>query len=196
MTKLRPSLLLGLMAASTSLFGQASIMVERVKFDALGDNWTQVEIELLCLGNSSPTARNADFVENITVTPLLGYALANGEFRFYSASVEIMVMEARHKNSVYFYLPGPIVKRDALPVRPKYYSIELSVEGIPQDPRKSGKALSRSIRDIAMLKNMQAIASAQLMQTNHLLLPAYFTPVKFTTQARNQPVFIRREAQP
>jgi hypothetical protein len=196
MTQLRLTLLLGLLAAAASLFGQASIMVERVKFDALSDNWMQVEIELMCLGNPSPTARNADFVENITVKPLLGFALANGQFQFYSASVEIMVMEARHKNSVYFYLPGPIVERDGLPARPKYYSIELSVGGVPQDPSESGKALSRTIRDFAMLKNMQAKASTQLMQNNHLLLPIYATPAKFTTLARNQPVFIRREVQP
>lgn len=181
-------------ATISSVCAQAPITVERVKFDAVGNDWMQVEIELMCNGNPSPDARNKDFVENIVVKPLIGYSLGKGEFQFYSAEVEVMIMEARDKNSVYFYMPGPVVERDDLPARPEYYYIEISVNGVAQEASRDGAAISSNISSLEMLQNMQSKAQSQLAENENLLLPVYFTPVEYSSKARNLPVFIRRES--
>ncbi len=192
MLKLLTPLLLIFAATAGSLFAQDAVSVERVKFDPLGDDWMQMEIELMCNGNPSPDARDKDFVENIVVKPLIGYALGGGEFQFYSAEVEVMIMEARDKNSVYFYMPGPVVKRDELSTRPEYYFVEIIINGQPQKPQK-GPALSSSIKDLTVLQNMQSKAQTQLAENENILQPSYFAPPQYSGRARNLPIFVRRE---
>lgn len=193
MLKILAPILLVFAAIAGPVSAQDAVTVERVKFDAVGDDWMQIEIELMCNGNPSPDARNKDFVENIVVKPLIGYEVGKGEFQFYTAEVEIMIMEARDKNSVFFYMPGPIVERDDLPARPEYYYIEITVAGTPIEPSKDGAAISSSIRDIAMLQNMQSKAQSQLAENENILLPSYFVTSQFTSRARNEPVYVRRE---
>ncbi len=180
------------------LCAQNAVTVERVKFDSLGDDWMQIEIQLVCNGSMSPDARNPDFVENITIKPLIVYSKGRN-FHFYTASVEVMIMEARDKSSVYFYMPGLVVERDELPSRPGHYYIEISIDGVIQDPSDAGEALSSSIRgDLESLKNMQTRANSQAQSINNegLLLPAYFAPREYSSGARNQPVYKRREPNP
>ena len=192
------SIIFFLLVSIDGLYAQNAVTVERVKFDSLGDNWMQIEIDLLCNGSTSPNARNPDFVEKITIKPLIAYSMGGGDFQFYSSSVEVMIMEARDKSSVYFYLPGLVVERDELPSRPDYYYIEVSIGGEIQDPSDAGEALSSSIRDLDVLKKMQSRAESQsqLINNERLLLPAYFAPIEFSSGARNQPVFNRWEPKP
>ena len=192
MLKFVTPLLLIFAATAGSLAAQDAVSVERVKFDSLSDDWLQIEIQLECNGNPSPDARNKDFVENIVVKPLIGYALGGGEFQFYSAEVEVMIMEVRDKNSVYFYMPGPVVERDKLARQPEYYFVEIIVNGQPQTPKK-GPALSSSIKDLTVLQNMQSKAQTQLSENENILQPSYFAPAQYSGRARNLPVFVRRE---
>ncbi|MEC8650531.1 MAG: hypothetical protein VXX82_06340 [Verrucomicrobiota bacterium] len=189
------SIIFFLLVSIDGLFAQNAVTVERVKFDSLGDDWMQIKIDLLCNGSTSPDARNPDFVENITIEPLIAYTMGGGDFQFYSSSVEVMIMEARDKSSVYFYMPGLVVERDELPSRPDYYYIEVSIGGVIQDPSDAGEALSSSIRDLDVLKKMQsrAAAQSQIINNEGLLLPAYFAPIEYSSGARNQPVYNRRE---
>ena len=189
------SIIFFLLVSIDGLFAENAVTVERVKFDSLGDDWMQIEIDLLCNGSTSPDARNPDFVENITIKPLIAYTMGGGDFQFYSSSVEVMIMEARDKNSVYFYMPGLVAERDELPSRPDYYYIEVSIGGVIQDPSDAGEALSSSIRDLDVLKKMQsrAAAQSQIINNEGLLLPAYFAPIEYSSGARNQPVYNRRE---
>ena len=192
------SIIFFLLVSIVGLSAQNAVTVERVKFDSLGDDWMQIEIDLFCNGSTSPDARNPDFVENITIKPLIAYTIRGGDFQFYSSSVEVMIMEARDKNSVYFYLPGLVVERDELPSRPDYYYIEVSIGGEIQDPSDAGEALSSSIRDLDVLKKMQSRAESQsqLINNERLLLPAYFAPIEYSSGARNQPVYNRWEPKP
>ena len=98
--------------ASTPLIANEIIKVDRVDFNSLRDDWVQMEIELSCLGNPSPEARNSRFVENITVKAYLGYVrdASSRQFDYYTAEVEIVIMEQGDDNNVYFYLPGCIHK--------------------------------------------------------------------------------------
>ena len=198
MFKILLSIIFALLISLHALVAQDAVTVERVKFDSLDDDWMQMEIELFCNGNMSPDARDPDFVEKITIKPLIAYSMGGREFQFYSASVEVMIMEVRDKSSVYFYMPGLVVERDELAARPEYYYIEVSVGGVIQDPGDAGEALSSSIRDLDMLKKMQSRAEAQsqLITNEGLLLPAYYAPEEYTSGARNQPVYIRWESKP
>ena len=64
------------------LFSEDAITVDRVKFNTLGERWVQVEIELTCNGNTAPDAVDADYLENITVKPLLAYRTGSGNTNF------------------------------------------------------------------------------------------------------------------
>ena len=198
MFKIVSSIIFSVFVSLHSLVAQDAVTVERVKFDSLGDDWMQIEIKLLCNGSMSPDARNPDFVESITIKPLIAYSMGGGDFQFYTSSVEVMIMEARDKSSVYFYMPGPVVERDELPSRPEYYYIEVSIGGVIQDPSDAGEALSSSIRDLEILKTMQSRteSQSQLINNEGLLLPAYFAPIEYSSGARNQPVYNRREPKP
>ncbi|CAI8283216.1 MAG: Uncharacterised protein [Opitutia bacterium UBA7350] len=173
------------------LCAQDAITVDRVKFNTLGDRWVQVEIELTCNGNIAPDAVNADYLENIMVKPLLAYRIGSGEYRFYTAQVEIMIMEARDKNTVYFYMPGLIMERDEIRGEPEFYYIEVSIAGEAQEPQKS--PAMGNIRDLEMLKNMQSKANAQVEANKNILIPSYLAPPLIHNDFREEPLYLRRE---
>ena len=173
------------------LFSEDAITVDRVKFNTLGERWVQVEIELTCNGNTAPDAVDADYLENITVKPLLAYRTGSGEYKFYTSQVEIMIMEARDKNTVYFYMPGLIMERDEIRGEPEFHYVEISIAGTVQEPQK-GPAMG-NIRDLEMLKNMQSKAGAQAEANKNILTPSYFAPPQIHNDFREEPVYLRRE---
>jgi hypothetical protein len=175
------------------LIGQDAVTVDRVKFNTLSDRWVQVEIELTCNGNPAPDATDPDFVENITIKPLLAYRTGSGEYNFYTSQVEILIMEARDKNTVSFYMPGLIMERDEVRGDPEFHYVEISIGGTVQDPQK-GPAMG-NIKDAAMLKNMQSKAEAQSEANQNILIPSYFAPLKYRGDSRKEPVYLRREPQ-
>ena len=190
--KLLP-LLIVFVFLKTLLIAQDAVTVDRVKFNTLSDRWVQMEIELTCNGNLAPDAVNPDFVENITIKPLLAYRTGSGEYSFYTSQVEILIMEARDKNTVTFLMPGLIMERDEIRGDPEFHYVEVSIAGQVQDPQK-GPAMG-NIKDVAMLKNMQSKAEAQSEANKNILMPSYFAPLRFRGDGRDEPVYLRREPQ-
>lgn len=175
------------------LIAQEAVTVDRVKFNTVGDRWVQVEIELTCNGNPAPDAVNKDYVERIMVKPLLAYRTGSGEYNFYTSQVEILIMEARDKNTVYFYMPGLIMERDEIRGDPEFHYVEISIAGQVQEPQK-GPAMG-NIASEAMLKNMQSKAEAQSEANKNILIPSYFAPPQLRGDSRKEPVYLRREPQ-
>jgi hypothetical protein len=175
------------------LTAQDAVTVDRVKFNNAADRWVEVEIELTCNGNPSREAVNKDFVENISIKPLLAYETAPGAFSFYTSQADIMIMEARDKATVHFYMPGPIMERDEIRGEPEYYYIEVSVGGAVLKTT-SGAVLSSNISSMAMLDKMKARAQEQTAKNKNILIPSYFAPAHLQPDSRKEPVYIRRES--
>ncbi|MFU8847454.1 MAG: hypothetical protein ACNA77_01885 [Opitutales bacterium] len=172
-----------------------AVEVNRVKFNSAGQNWIQMEIELRCLANPSPDARNSRFVENIKVKVYLAWERDSQArlFDYYTSEVEIVIMEQNDKNNVYFYLPGPIVDRDRLRRDPDFYYVEVSVNGEPQLPRGGSAVMSRSISTLEILNSFIANANSGSLDNEHLLMPVYLVSDINLGRVSNLPVFLRRD---
>ena len=97
-------------AFSVCTLAAQDVVVEQVKFNKTRDYWIQIEMRVTCNGNSAPDARNPRFLENIKIQPYIAYPKGDSadQFVYFTSSVEILAMEQRDKNYVYFYVPGPI----------------------------------------------------------------------------------------
>ena len=160
------------------LFSVASaqdVTVDKVKFNTLSKYWVEVEIQLSCNGNSAPDARSSKFLENIKVKPYLAYPKGDSadEFVYFTSEVEILIMEQRDKNNVYFYLPGAVMKRDGLKY-PKYYYVELEVNGNVVPPTNSAyKGV-----ELTSIPNMKSMTESGAAVNEDVLLPVYYTPAE------------------
>jgi hypothetical protein len=135
----------------------------------------RVEVEVLANANAKlledPAAivPHPEWVDKIKVTVTIAYenkgfkkakktaAAANAstddQFIFYRASSTILTLKRNDKTSVFFYLPGEIVQRDALLAHPAYYTVELEVDGTAVDMFNAvGQPLSKA----ALSTNLQA----------------------------------------
>lgn len=167
------------------------VTVDKVKFNSLRDYWVEIEIQLTCNGNSAPDARSDKFLENIKVKPYLAYPKGESadEFVYFTSEVEILVMEQRDKNNVYFYLPGAVMKRDRLKY-PKYFYVELEINGEIVPPSKSAfKGI-----DLTSIPNMKSMTESGADLNKDVLLPHYYTPFEQMKGVRDLPVFRRTDA--
>lgn len=187
------SLFFVLFLVSSPLFANQAIEVDRVDFNSLRDDWIQMEIELSCNGNPSPEARNARFVENIKVKVYLAYVrdAKAREYDYYTAEVEIVIMEQGDDNNVYFYLPGLIVERDQLATDPDFYFVEVSVNGEEQEPQKS--AMSSNIPNMDILNSFISNADSGSVENEHMLMPIYLVSGIDIGRVSDLPVFLRRD---
>lgn len=187
------SLLLVLLFASTPLIAQEAIKVDRVDFNSLSDDWIQMEIELSCMDNPSPEARNSRFVEKIKVKVYLAYVrdAKAREYDYYTSEVEIVIMEQGDDNNVYFYLPGLIVERDRLSKDPDFYYVEVSVADEAQKPQKA--AMSSNIPNLEILKSFTSKADSGSIDNEHLLMPIYLVTGINLGRVSDLPVFLRRD---
>lgn len=173
------------------------ITVKRIDFNSLRDNWTQMEVQLSCAGNPSPEARDPRFVENVKVKVYLAYKLKGKaesgapNFDYYTAEVEIIIMERGDDNNLYFYLPGMIVERDQLPVDPDYYYVEIAIDGDEQAAQKS--AMSSSISNQTILDSLLSKANSEGADNDHILMPVYYAPAGNLGRISDLPVFLRRD---
>jgi hypothetical protein len=188
---------IALLAIVSLSFARDSISVDRVDFNSLRDDWTQMEVQLSCAGNTSPEAKNVRFVENVKVRVYLAYKREGGadsgapNFDYYTAEVEIIIMERGDDNNLYFYLPGMIVERDQLPVDPDYYYVEISIDGDEQSPQKT--AMSRSIGSPAILDSFLSKANSEGAKNEHILMPVYYAPAAYLGRISDLPLFLRRD---
>lgn len=194
MKKILFSLPLLLLLATLSHANNA-VDVDQVRFNSLRDDWIQVEIELSCLGNPSPEARNPRFVEKIKVKVYLAWERDAKErlFDYYTSEVEIVIMEQGDDRNVYFYLPGLIVERDRLKKEPDYYYVEVSVNDEMQPPSGGSAAMSRNISNLEILNSFTAKANSESLQNDHLLMPIYLVSGIDLGRVSNLPVFLRRD---
>lgn len=182
-----------LILVASAATAQEAIKVDRVDFNSLRDDWVQMEIELSCMGNPSPGARNSRFVENIRVKVYLAYTRdeKTRAYDYYVSEVEIVIMEQGDDNNVYFYLPGPIVERDRLRTDPDFYYVEVFVADEAQSPQKT--AMSRNIPNLDILKSFTSKADAGSLENEHLLMPIYLVSGVELGRVSNLPVFLRRD---
>lgn len=172
---------------------QEAIEVDRVKFNSLRDDWTQMEIELSCNGNPSEDARNARFVEKIGVKAYIAYErdASAREYDYYSSEVEIVAMEQGDDNNVYFYLPGKIVERDRLDKEPAFYYVQVTVDGETQTPQKS--AMSRNIPNADILNSFVSRAESDGSANEHMLMPIYLVTGIDLGRVSDHPTYLRRD---
>ncbi|MGB0413410.1 MAG: hypothetical protein ACPGJU_03100 [Coraliomargarita sp.] len=193
MIKRIASLFVALSVAIGTLAAQ-DVVVDQVKFNKTRDDWIQIEMRLTCNGNSAPDARNPKFLENIKVKPYIAYPKGDSadEFVYFTSEVEIIAMEQRDKKNVYFYVPGPIAKRDNLKY-PKYVYIELSVNGMELPPQKGGII---GVSNLASLEQMKSMTLSGAEANKDMLLPVYYTQPQYLGSVRDLPVFLRRDPKP
>jgi hypothetical protein len=182
-----------LSALASPLFAENAIEVDRVDFNSLRGDWIQMEVELSCLGNPLPDARDKRYVENIRVKVYLAYTRDEQarQFDYYVSEVEIVIMEQGDDNNVYFYLPGLIAERDQLATDPDFYYVEISVNGEMQPPQKS--AMSSNIPNLEILESFTSKADAGSLDNEHLLMPIYLVSGVDLGRVSDLPVFLRRD---
>lgn len=128
--------------------GKSPVNVRSVHFDPakIGgqkNEWIRMQVELHANFNpetklsaedkAGKKAANKQWVDKVkvTVTQIFKPLSAKDatEFSYYRASATVLTMEVNTDRSVYFYLPGDIVKRDRLKMQPDYYYVQLEVGG-------------------------------------------------------------------
>lgn len=184
-----------LILLSSSLIAEDAIKVDRVDFNSLRDDWIQMQIELSCLGNPSPEARDSRFVEKIKVKVYLAWVRDEQErkYDYYASEVEIVIMEQGDDNNVYFYLPGLIAERDRLKPDPDFFYVEISVDGEVQVPLSQTHAMSNNIPNMEILKTFTSKANTGSLENEHLLMPIYLVSGVDLGRVSDLPIFLRRD---
>lgn len=179
-------------AQGAQTFAPEVVTIDRVNFDSPQDDWIRMEIRMTANANPKPDARNNRFIEDIRVKAYLVYTRdqAAREFDFYISEVEIPIMERGDRRHVYFYLPGPIAKRDTLRREPDYYFVEIFFDGVAQEPQVRG--MSRSLTPTSLI-SMKQLADAEASSNEHLLMPVYLAPGNVLGRLDAMPVFLRRD---
>ena len=184
-----PAVFCLLLCCGVRLLAQ-DVVLDRVNFNSLSRDWVEIEIQITCQGNSSPEARNEDFLENIKIRPYLAYPKGSSadDFVYFKSEIEILIMEKSDSNNVYFYLPGLLMERDNLKF-PKYYYIEIEVNGEPLPPENE----AYDGIGPASIDNFKAKVEAGSESTKHALMPVYLAPLEYQSRARKLPIFVRRD---
>lgn len=185
------------LAGGASPAGAQAVEVTTVRFTNLrspfgsAGNWCEATVGL----NARPMAgAPSQMVSRVRVTLLLGFELpapAGGERRldYYRAEAECVALEPG-RTDVRFYLPPEVVKRDQLYGDPRYWGIELGVDGRPLVASRAAYSLTLSTPE--QRKNFQKRASAAGAANDGILLPQYLTPFA-NEYPRATPSFVRKE---
>ena len=158
--------------------------VSDINFQALDDDWVQMEIQIRADKNTAEDAKNERFVDNIKVMAYLAYERDSKakRFDFYKAQVEIISIEQGKEKNVYFYMPGVVIERDSLPKKPPYYFVALEVGGkvLPL----SNDAYSQDTLNRDTLRSMKQKADAESAVNDFILRPHYHTPRNLLARAK------------
>jgi hypothetical protein len=128
--------------------GKNPVSVRAVHFDPVKiggqkNEWIRMQVELQAMFNpetkvsaeekAGKKAANNKWVDKVkvTVTQIFKPLTAKDatEFSYYRASATVLTLEVGSPRSVYFYLPGDIVKRDRLKMQPDFFYVQLDVGG-------------------------------------------------------------------
>lgn len=189
-----------------------AVLVKDVRFSQTRMNgmatnpWNRVEVVLDARANPDPKALNKRWVDRVKVTVTLGFNNKNSpknleEWSFYRASATVLTMEVNSARSVFFYLPGDIVKRDSLRKDPDVHFIELEVAGTPQalfDARGAfvadqKAAVSKLLADKAAFDNVKGFADRGSLNNAGFLRPHYLVDNLEQDVARFSPEFVRED---
>jgi len=167
-----------------------------------GGTWMTASMELVPNQNPDPKARNPEFLEEVELSLHLGYEMApdatgKKAFDFYSSKVRIAILKARERVPLSFFLPGYVVERDRLPREPKYWAVEITISGIPQEA--SPNLVCRDYKTPQMLKFLPSFlgkVAQEGRRTEGILMPQYLAPRGISGQVRTLDTtipFIREE---
>jgi hypothetical protein len=190
-------LLSAVLIAPLSLLAQSfPVEVQNVTFRGIANDWIQVEVQLLANENTTEGARSRQFVENVGVELLLAYERdgSTSSFDYYSSQVEVLVMERGDRPNVYFFLAGPVVKRDRLPKgEPFAYLVNLTIKGA--DVPMVARAVSTRIRgNDSAINSLRQFARSESGLNEGILMPSFFAPLgDIRAQVRGEPIYLRRD---
>jgi hypothetical protein len=183
--------------APFTLLAQANpVEVQNVTFRGIANDWVQVEVQLLVGENTTEGARDRNFIQNVGVELLLAYQRdgSEGSFDYYASEVEIVAMERGDRPNVYFFMTGPIVKRDRLPrSEPFAYLVNLTVNGA--DVPMGSRAVSSRIRgNDSAINSLRQNARSESGLNEGILMPSFFAPLgDIRAQVRGEPIYLRRD---
>jgi hypothetical protein len=114
-------------------------------------------------------------------------------------------MEVNNDRSVYFYLPGDIVKRDRLKMQPDYFYVQIDVAGTEQPLfSETGRpvpdmvnALHKQFLDKKIFDGARSEADRAVNANSGMLRPHFLVPTAFfdiLPQGSPQPEYIREDA--
>lgn len=206
--------------ASPTLFGQATpapqavspdraVVVKDVKFaqtrmNGMATNpWNRVEVVVDPRSNPDPKSLNKRWVDKVKVTATLVFKIAGKpaeEWNYYRATATVLTLEVNSPRSVFFYLPGDVVKRDNLRKDPDHFFVELEVAGTQQalfDARGAlvadqKNALSKSLLTKANFDGAKGFADRGSMVNAGILRPQYLVDI-VEDVARFSPEFVRED---
>ncbi len=152
-------------------------------------NWFEATLALV-----AKPAPGSQMVPRVRVSFLVAFELpapAGGERRleYYRAEAECVALEPGRAD-VRFYLPPEIVKRDQLHGEPKYWSVDMAVEGKPVAVGRA--AYASSLAGAEQRKNFQKRVGVAAVVNDGLLIPQYLSPF-LNEYPRATPSFVRKD---
>lgn len=148
-------------------------------------HWNAIFIDLKANHNPHPEARNHQYVDNVKVVLTLGYELGSQQFSFYQAEVTLVTLQQNDKKRVIFFIPREIVERDNLANEPKYWTIDLAVDGDKLPMRQA--RCSSTIANAEQLNFFKRAYTSGITQTSGILVPAHLSPYGYGFGAGREP---------
>ncbi len=185
------------------------VLVKDVKFfqgKFSGPNaWNRVEVVVDPRANPDPQASNKRWIDKVKVTLTIGYkgekSKSAEDWNYYRASATILTLEQNQPRSVFFYLPGDVVKRDQLRKDPDVYYVDVEVAGTAQaifDARgllipDQKAAVSKELLKKADYDGCKGFADRGVLNSTGILRPQYL--VSFYDKVSDfSPEFVREDS--
>ena len=205
--------------ASKSPVVVRSVHFDPAKIGGQKHEWIRMQVELQANFNpetkaaaedkAGKKAANKQWVDKVKVTVTQIYkpvaAKEAAEFSYYRSSATVLTMEVNSQRSVYFYLPGDIVKRDRLKMQPDYFYVQLEVGGTELPLFNEAGRLSPDMQAAVhkQFANKQAFDGARdladrgVAANAGMLRPLYLVPYAIfdsLPQGSPSPEFLREDA--
>ncbi|MFZ9200822.1 MAG: hypothetical protein ACO23N_00120 [Opitutales bacterium] len=186
------------------------VAVKDVKFAQAKFNgpyaWNRIEVVVDPRGlNPDPKAPNKRWIDKVKVTLTIGYkgekSKSAEDWNYYRASATILTLEQNNIRSVFFYLPGDVVKRDMLRKDPDVYYVDLEVAGTTQAvfdarglliPEQKG-SVSKELLKKADYDGCKGFADRGVLNTVGILRPQYLVGF-YDDLWKFSPEFVREDA--
>jgi len=186
------------------------VAVKDVKFAQAKFNgpyaWNRIEVVVDPRGlNPDAKAPNKRWIDKVKVTLTIGYkgekSKTAEDWNYYRASATILTLEQNNIRSVFFYLPGDVVKRDMLRKDPDVYYVDLEVAGTTQtvfDARgllvaEQKAAVSKELTKKADYDGCKGFADRGVLNTTGILRPQYLVGF-YDDLWKFSPEFVREDS--